>query len=506
MYVRSFSLTAAVAIATLASSASALVASPKSKTAGAAACSDLQTQLGNKVAPQGISPSYVGSTTYYYSQEQVQNKPACVVAPTAYTDVQTAMKVIRAHNATMAVKAGGHNTNNYWSSVSGGVLIDFKDMTAKSYDASSNTGYYQPGNRWGDLYKYYQQFDRTVVGGRISGIGSGLALGGGLSFLSGEYGLACDGFQKLDVVLADGSLVQATKDNEYSDLLFSLKGGGNQFGTVVGYTVDVHPISDFWGGIMIFGADQIEAVLEEVLNFTNTNTDPKAAVIGTLSVLGTPSLLQDIGINIPGLDTLVILFNVYDGPDGAKAFQRFTDIPHLIDTRKKQTYVEIADMVELGHLSSGAVSYRAGSHNSTSPTALATFKQAVANFRQYARDVKGTYDILSFDVQPVVASLVEASRARGGNAHDSPDGPYYWINYLFSYIPGTPGVSSALAKMKTLAEKTPNDAGIPIFLNDANSDQPILQSYGAYDKLKAAKAKYDPDNYLATHMGGPSFT
>ena len=108
-------------------------------------------------------------------------------------------------------------------------------------------------------------------------------------------------------------------------------------------------------------------------------------------------------------------------------------------------------------------------------------------------------------MQPVPASLVQASRAKGGNAQDSVDGPYYWINYLHSTTLGYPSAQQSLADFKTMVEKTPNDPTLPIFLNDANADQPILQSYRAFDKLKAAKAKYDPDNYLSTHMGGPSF-
>lgn len=44
---------------------------------------------------------------------------------------------------------------------------------------------------------------------------------GGLSYLSPQYDLACDSFVKLDVVLPDGSYVQATRTNEYKDLFVS---------------------------------------------------------------------------------------------------------------------------------------------------------------------------------------------------------------------------------------------------------------------------------------------
>lgn len=164
----------------------ALISSPESNNA---ACSSLKNNLGsNKVTFPGLAPSWVDSTTHYYSQEQVANKPACVVTPTDASDVQAAVRAIRAGNASLAVKAGGHNTNNEWNSVPGGVLIDLKNLNDKSFDEGSQEAFYQPGNRWGDLYDFYSKYNRTVVGGRLASVGSGLALGGGLSFLSAEYG------------------------------------------------------------------------------------------------------------------------------------------------------------------------------------------------------------------------------------------------------------------------------------------------------------------------------
>lgn len=497
---------ALISLIFLASSSSALVPSRSSNAAGQAACAQLSKLLGQKVSSIPLDPAYIQSTKKYFSSEQAQNKPSCVVGPTSYSDVQTAVKVIRQFNSTLAVKAGGHQTNNYWSSTAGGVLIDLINMRTKTYDSSTQTGYYQPGNKWADLYPYYENLGVIPVGGRIADVGSGLSLGGGLSYLSGQYGLACDSFKALDVVLINGTLVQATATNQYKDLFFSLKGGGNQFGIVVGYTVDVYPIGDTWGGVLIYGSDQFEAVYESVLKFTNENKDPKAAVIGTLEIIGLPSVVDVLTYPVlKGLTQFILLFNVYNGPDGTQVFKQFTDIPHILDTRQKQPYNNIANIDPVGNLSIGSVSFRAGSHSSTSSTASATLKQALDDFLNYADQSKGTYDVLSFDMQPVPASLVQASRAKGGNAQDSVDGPYYWLNYLHSTTLGYPNAQKSLADFKTMVEKTPNDPSLPIFLNDANADQPILQSYRAFDKLKAAKAVYDPDNYLSTHMGGPSF-
>jgi len=47
--------------------------------------------------------------------------------------------------------------------------------------------------------------------------------------LSAQYGLACDNVVNYEVVLADGSIVNANASS-HTDLFFALKGGGNAFG------------------------------------------------------------------------------------------------------------------------------------------------------------------------------------------------------------------------------------------------------------------------------------
>lgn len=63
----------------------------------------------------------------------------------------------------------------------------------KDTQLSSNKGTVavQPGNDWGDVLTALSSTGVTVVAGRIGDIGvEGLTLGGGISFVSNEYGLA----------------------------------------------------------------------------------------------------------------------------------------------------------------------------------------------------------------------------------------------------------------------------------------------------------------------------
>lgn len=51
----------------------------------------------------------------------------------------------------------------------------------------------------------------------------GFALSGGYGFLSREYGLGVDSVLSVRIVLADGSAVTASADNEHVDLFLALR-------------------------------------------------------------------------------------------------------------------------------------------------------------------------------------------------------------------------------------------------------------------------------------------
>jgi FAD/FMN-containing dehydrogenase len=97
--------------------------------------------------------------------------------------------VLNQNNETFAIKSGGHNPNVYFSSVTGGPLISTRLLNEVSLDPAASTVRVGPGNRWDDVSKVLDGSGFTAVGGRIGNVGvGGYMLGGGLSFLSAEYG------------------------------------------------------------------------------------------------------------------------------------------------------------------------------------------------------------------------------------------------------------------------------------------------------------------------------
>lgn len=69
----------------------------------------------------------------------------------------------------------------------------------------------QPGNNWGDLLTALSTTNVSVVAGRIGSVGvGGFTLGGGISFLTNEHGMACDNVVSYEVSLLYYFLPQST--------------------------------------------------------------------------------------------------------------------------------------------------------------------------------------------------------------------------------------------------------------------------------------------------------
>lgn len=222
-------------------------------------------------------------------------------------------------------------------------------------DLVSGTVDLGPGNRWGHVYRTLQESGITVAGGRVADVGvSGLILGGGLSYLTARRGFACDNVVAFEVVLADGSIITADREN-HVDLFRALKGGSNNFGIVTNFTMTTIQIQDIWGGVTMFSKDHAPAAIEALYDFTsNVSKYPNDNLINIFSY--NPAV-QDIIIasaceHYHPSDNLEIkdcsfTYSVSQdinmrGDEASPAFDKWLAIPELSTTRKITRVAQVA--------------------------------------------------------------------------------------------------------------------------------------------------------------------
>ncbi|TGO86993.1 hypothetical protein BPOR_0261g00110 [Botrytis porri] len=202
---------------------------------------------------QSLEETYYGSipsdfTPTYYSFQQASVTPACIIRPHSPSEVSSAMKIIQESDCHFAIKSGGHNMNQGFSNVEGGITIDLVRMKGIEISGDEEIVKVGAGCRWGEVYEIAEPRGLMVVGGRDSTVGvGGFLLGGGISLLSQRYGWGSDNVRNFEVVLSNGTIANANA-HDNPDLYWALRGGGNNFGIVTRFDLQTYPQGPAWGG------------------------------------------------------------------------------------------------------------------------------------------------------------------------------------------------------------------------------------------------------------------
>jgi len=105
-------------------------------------------------------------------------------------------------------------------------MIDRAEMKGIAIDPDNATATAEGGVIWGELNLAAAEHGLAVTGGLISTTGiAGYTLGGGLGWLMGKYGLAGDNLLAVELVRADGEVLEVDAAS-HADLFWALRGGG----------------------------------------------------------------------------------------------------------------------------------------------------------------------------------------------------------------------------------------------------------------------------------------
>ncbi len=192
----------------------------------------------------------------------IDRRPMAIARCLGVADVIACVDFAREHGITPCIKGGGHNIAGLAVS-DGALMLDMSLMRGVWVDSTARLAHAQAGCLLGDLDRETQLYDLAAVLGFVSNTGiAGLTLGGGFGYLTRRFGWACDNINAMEVVTADGRIVRATQD-ENSDLLWALRGGGGNFGVVCNFEYKLHQIGPgIVGGAIGWRFEDAEQVLE----------------------------------------------------------------------------------------------------------------------------------------------------------------------------------------------------------------------------------------------------
>lgn len=171
--------------------------------------------------------------------------PICVLRPEGARDIAEAVKVSRDTKVALSYRSGGHSyTCN--SIKEGSIHIDLRSLDSVSVHPSKTAGFNGTEISFGTGLVMRQLIDalgprQSIVHGQCPTVGAGgLFLHGGLhTTLSLDYGRGNDTVTSMEVVTADGSVLELNDTSAHRELWVAMRQAGSSFAIATRITAKV---------------------------------------------------------------------------------------------------------------------------------------------------------------------------------------------------------------------------------------------------------------------------
>ncbi|MFI9404069.1 FAD-binding oxidoreductase [Nocardia sp. NPDC052316] len=218
-------------------------------------------------------------------QTAYTHRPALVVGAVHAEDVRAAVEYAARQDLPVAVQATGHGLS---VAADEGVLISTRRMTGIEIDPAAATARVGAGVRAGALVEAAAAHGFAPLNGSSPSVGVvGYLLGGGIGLLAREFGFAAEQVRAVELVTADGRVRRLVPGDE---LFGAVLGSGGNFGVVTAVELALLPVTEVYGGQLVFDTPLVEQALEVWRRWTATVPDRLTSTVATLTFPDIPQV------------------------------------------------------------------------------------------------------------------------------------------------------------------------------------------------------------------------
>jgi hypothetical protein len=409
--------------------------------------------------------------------------PALIARCTSTADVVAAVNYGRDNGLEIAVRSGGHSAAGH-SSVDDGLVIDLSQMKRIDVDPDSQITRCQPGLTWGEFDGATQVHGLATTGGRFSTTGiAGLLLGSGSGWIERKCGLTADNLLSAEVVLADGSVVRASKD-ENPELFWGIRGGGGNFGIVTEFEIKLHKIGPMiYGGLLGCAPERAPEITRFLRDYMETAPDDLGVGIGFISAPPLPVVPEEM--HFQPVCGLVICWTGTK-EEGEKVLAPIREVAQpVLDMVQEMPYTVLQGMLDEGGPYGVRGYLKAEFISDLNEDAIAKLVDAGA---------KRPGPMVQLLLEPLGGQI-----ARNEDTAISRRDVSWCYHALSMWMdPSEEAADAHVAWVKDLTEtmKPHTTSGVYLNFTIDNDDDRVRKTFGEekYARLQALKDRYDPQN------------
>lgn len=434
---------------------------------------ELQQAVKGTIARPGEEAYVKASKMLFHTVE-----PGVVVRPVSSADVAATIGFARKHDLPLAIRSGGHH--NVASRLPAGmVLIDLSGLAAIAVlDAEQGTVRVGAGALWHEVASALEPHGLGISSGdtRTVGVG-GLTTGAGLGWMVRKYGPVVDNILSAEVVTADGSILQASPD-ENPDLFWAIRGGGSNFGVVTQFVFRAHKVQGIFDGLITFPLQDTGKVLKGWRD----------------AMRQAPAELTTMFMTIPSFGAappMIMIRGCFESTDKAAADRAFAPFLKLgKPTNQKITEKPYKDMLEDAAMPPNT---RVVNHN--------------AFLQELTDEVIDVIDKLCQGTVPILQIRHIAGEmnktAPDATAFSHRDSEVLILHPVF--VPPTASKQDIETALGSWRQLEPFSQGCYLNLMSEDTGTELAQAFppATLKRLQKIKAQYDPDNVFHTNYNIP---